>query len=262
MTPTFKLVLGFTLILLVIFVGIIVFVMQYSRRAIEHRDMLKVKEREKQVELLNATIEAQEGERARIGSDIHDDIGPLLSTLKLYTNRIKYLDDQEERNAYIDSLGKEMDDVIVEIRRVAKDLVPMVLMEFGLAAALENLCERINETKQVVAYLQIRAPIDALNKSEELALYRIVQEFCNNSIKYASATQIDISFSSPPLTLHLGDNGVGFEQELVDKREFQGLGLKNMNARAQAIEAEFELTSKPDHGTRAVIILNKGAHVQ
>lgn len=218
--------------------------------------MLKHKEREKQAALLDATIEAQEGERARIGSNIHDEIGPNLSIIRLHLDRLKRIEDTEKRNAHIDLLSKDLDSIINEVRRVAKDLIPVVLIEFGLEAALENLCQRISKIEGISASLVLQKEIPNLSTKKELAIYRICQEFCNNTVKYANAKSILIALSGDPLSVIIEDDGKGFDAIAVQSDpQASGIGLKSMSARAQAINAQFELVSSAS-GTRAELKLS------
>ena len=235
------------IIFLIVFLNLKVYRYHLEKKEIENN---------KQDELLNATFVAQEQERQRIGSDIHDDIGPLLSTIKLYLNKFRYTKSKEEVESEIKSLNSQLDEIVQRIRIVAKDLVPVVLIEFGLISALEDLCSRINKSRSIRA--ELTSNIDELNLDDKtrLALYRIIQELCNNTMKHAEADflSIEIDRIDQQLNITIMDNGKGFEPS----KEFSGLGLRNIKARVSLIEAMFNIKSYPKKGTIASIALDVG----
>lgn len=236
--------------------SIISFALLYSNRARRHQKALQLKEKQKQLELLNATINAQERERERIGADIHDDIGPMLSTTKLLINKFKYLDKKEDVTQHIKRLEAQLDEAIERVREVAKNLVPQVLVEFGLVEAISDLCSRINEGGDVKAKMEVDPAIPIFDRTQELALYRIIQEFCTNTLKYAKASQIFIQFkvSGNGFVLELSDDGIGIAQEHLQEKG--GLGLNNMHARAKSIGADMQLETKRSIGTRILLTLS------
>ncbi len=247
---SFEFIVGIILVLLLMAASVVLFVQMYARRVFKHKIELQRKEKEKQHDMLNATIDAQEHERRRIGADIHDDIGPMLSTCKLLINKFRYLEGEESVKAHVKRINMQLDDVINRVREVAKNLAPAVLVEFGLTSALEDLCSRINEGGEIHATIHLDPQFPTLPGTHELAIYRIVQEFCNNSIKYAEAANIMLQFEyvKPNVYISMQDDGVG-----MMTIESDGLGIRNMHARASSINANFKMDSKPDSGTKAVL---------
>lgn len=229
--------------------GIIFFVVLYSKRVRHHQEVLRENERKQQLNLLNAAINAQEEERQRIGADIHDDIGPMLATSKLLLNKFLYLDSKVETREHIQKVGSHLDEVIDQIRTVAKNLVPQVLLEFGLQEAVEELCSKINEGNELKAGLALTQRFPELNGAHQLALYRIIQEFCNNTLKHARAQNLKIicESSEKELRLLLKDDGEGITQTQFSSPS--GLGIHNMQARAKSIGASIKLENDGSHGT-------------
>lgn len=242
----------FTLLVFFIFL----LLLYLNRRALRHKEEMQAMERAKQRALLEATFEAQEKERKRIGSDIHDDIGPLLSTVKLQMNRFKTLREPTDIQQHITKVNQCLDEAIQMVRTVARDLTPVVLNEFGLIVALEDLCDRINQSNEIQAKLLIIGQERELAPQAELALYRIIQELCNNVIRHAAANSLQIIFEFTPAVLQVcvQDDGKGLPtaNHVMSLQEFpQGIGLRNIEARSSILGATVQFESAKNQGTAA-----------
>lgn len=240
--------------ILIVLAGFIVFaIFRYNKRRLKHQAELQLKEEEKQRARLNASIEAQESERTRIGGDIHDDIGPLLSSIKLHIHKFKYCKTPEHINKEIKSVNVQIDEIIGRIRSVTRDLVPAVLVEFGFVAAIKNLCDRINESNQIYINFSSQKDTYPLSDKIELTLYRVIQELCNNAIKHANANQINIKITQKEKKIHIlvKDNGSGIADEILN-HNINGFGLKNIEARLSLVNGIFDI--KGNHqGTKASV---------
>lgn len=237
-------------------ISIAVLVLFLNRKAIQHQEEIKRLEKLKRQELLTATFDAQEIEQRRIGSDIHDDIGPLLSTVKLHLTKLRYTKEEEERIKQIKTLGTQLDDVTKRVRDIARNRVPTVLTEYGLVKAIAHLVQQIDHSGQLQASLHSELPDGfRFEQKAELNLYRIVQELCNNALKHANASKLIIRLYEKEQNLYLSveDNGVGIPAEKL-KQVRSGIGLKNIEARATLIDADFEVKSEPGKGTKMCII--------
>jgi len=223
-----------------------------NRRAIEHQEEMQAIQKAKQQELLTATFEAQEKEQQRIGADIHDDIGPLLSTIKLYLTKLNYARTEEDKKEQVSFLRKQVDDVTSRVRGIARNKVPVVLKEEGLPRAIQQLVNQIDQSEVVRAELNSNWPESfRLNEKTELNLYRIVQELCNNALKHAKADKLIVNLKLQPdqIFLAVEDNGVGIAPEQL-KEVRNGIGLKNIEARASLLNASFHIDSTPSVGTK------------
>jgi len=177
--------------MLILAVAIIFFFLIYQKRLSDQQEKIKTLEIEYQKELLKAILEAQESERKRIASDLHDSVGSNLSAIRLYLNQLK----QEDQSDYFDNVKKEttgMIDLTIEnVRSITRNLLPSSLEQFGLIAALEDLCRRINELDNLKVRFQCQED-RRLPPSAEIALYRVVQELINNTLKHAQAEHITV----------------------------------------------------------------------
>lgn len=238
-----------TIIFLIFIVGLFLFIFQYRRKRI-------IYEKEKQVVALSALIQGQEVERARIAKDLHDGLGGILSGIKLNFSAMKSNTATENEHAvFLNKSVMQLDYAIEEMRRVAHNMMPEALLKFGLAEALKDYCETINESKVVkVRLTQIGIP-KQLEKSVEITLYRIVQELTTNAIKHAEANTILIQLSNNTnvLNLTVEDDGKGFD--LNTPEQTRGSGLQNVKSRVEYLKARLSIESEKGKGSTFIIEL-------
>ncbi len=254
MDVTNVVILG-TLGMLLLAISIVAFVFIYQKKIIQRDLELQKIQAEYQKELLKATIEAQEKERKRIAQDLHDDIGAMLSTIRLVVVgmlRGKALEGpQFER---LENTKELIDETISNVRQLSRDLLPATLEEFGLVHALEQLFKKIesNSHLEFEFFHDIQAP--RMEGPTELALFRIVQELCNNIIKHANATRIEVTMNHDEdhMEISLTDNGEGFVPSQSDKAK-ASLGLKNIESRLSMINATIDYELAPVKGTKVSI---------
>jgi signal transduction histidine kinase len=195
-----------------------------------------------------ALYEGQEKEKVRLARELHDSIGPLLTTIKF-----KFSDLPEESNANrIQEIKGLLDHTIEEVRTISHSLSPVVLIDFGLSSAIKKLFDTLSG----ISHLKINTSIDNLNQDTlsfdtSIHLYRILQELINNTLKHSQAKNIWFSLTrfEDRLSLFYQDDGVGFE---IDK-EYQGMGLKNLDERLSVINADYHKRSKPGKGFKIEI---------
>ncbi len=225
---------------------------------IQMRDKLKVLT-ENEIKLLKENslklIEGQEVERKRISRELHDGLGQLLTATRFRLGDIK--DNMEVKV----EVKKLLDETLFEVRRISNNLMPSVLIDFGLRAGLERLAGQIEETSGVkvsLLYEDEHGGASQLPFDVTTNVYRIIQEALNNMVKYAEATEAEVAIfeSSENIIVEIADNGKGFEVNWSTETR----GLKNMKERVNILKGTFDIKSQPGKG--AVIfceipILNK-----
>jgi len=197
---------------------------------------------------LRAVIGSQEEERKRFAADLHDGFGQMISALRLSLSNEK-VDNHTLQHA----LGV-LNDMNVEIRNIAFNLMPQVLMKGGLEEALKEFALRINRSGGVNVSVTAFDLDNAMAAEHRIALYRICQEWVNNVIKYSGGNQISIQLVKHPeeLVLTIEDNGKGFDPTAL--MESQGNGWKNINSRLHMIKGSLEIdTQKDRQGTTLII---------
>ncbi|MFK7923070.1 MAG: sensor histidine kinase, partial [Bacteroidia bacterium] len=195
--------------------------------------------------LLKAALEAQEAERKRIGRDLHDDIGSMIATARLF---VQQTDSQSPQHA---KLMNQADDILIEtvksLHVITQDLVPTILNQLGLVEAIDALCDTIRQNSKLELHFQAE-PNLSIAPQAALHLYRIVQELFNNALKHAEASRIDIQLrrTLSHLAFSFQDDGKGIHAP--SKTPSSGLGLKNIESRLSLLAGTMKITS--DSGTR------------
>jgi two-component system, NarL family, sensor kinase len=207
----------------------------------EHKKVLKWQ----QVRIA-AEINTLENERKRIADDLHDELGPLLSAIKLQINHLEPTDETE--TAVLEKSSEQIDGIIQRFREISYDLLPNTLVRKGL----------IKATEEFISKLKPVHPLDisfthcdfTLLPEREINLYRILQEIIHNTVKHARATSLIISIqkTNKNLLVKTKDDGIGFNYS--EKTQIaSGLGLLSVQSRAELLGGQLLVTSQPGSGT-------------
>jgi len=206
--------------------------------------------------ILSATIETEERERKRFAKEMHDGIGPLLSTIKLYVNILKEDDlAKDDKLSFIKNINEIIDEAMLNIRDISNNLVPILIKDYGLSKAIDSLCSQINLTGKIKLNFMSNINTDRLDSKIELALFRIIEELINNTIKHADAKNVDIALnrSDSDLLLKYADDGVGFDMDEILKSKQPGTGLKNIVSRVISINGQYSFMRSRDRGFTMMI---------
>lgn len=244
------------LTMLLLAISIIFFFILYQRRLFAQQERLRQLELDNQKELLRTTIQAEESERKRIANDLHDSIGSLLSTTRLMINQLNQSSEPQGYQELKTEATGLIDETIATIRTITRNLSPPSLEQLGLIAAIEELCRRIRDLGGVHITFSYDQNI-RIEPHQEVALFRVIQELINNTLKHAEATEIYIRASFSPLELQLSyqDNGKGFDW--TDRKEISrstgGLGLASIEGRVNAINGSLQFKSQKNEGMSLMI---------
>jgi signal transduction histidine kinase len=245
-----------TLGMLLLALSIFFFFVTYQKRLLKKQLELNETRARQQEEIIQNTISAQEKERKRIAQDLHDEVGAMLSVVKLNVGRIEKKSEEQAAKELATETKTYLDEVITQVRRISRSLLPPSLEKLGLYYALEELSNWVNKGDQLKIVCWKNSDQFRFENKKELAVFRIVQELLNNAIKHSEASVIYINARFSPnhnLMISITDNGKGFKLE--DKMN-AGLGLKNLESRSRIMDAKFKLKSIPGKGTTAIIYLN------
>ncbi len=204
--------------------------------------------KEMEMKMLQTIIQTEEKERRRFAEELHDGIGPLLSTTKLYLNWLTRPESKMDKGQIIIKMEETLEDTIASLREISNNISPNTLMNFGLNTALKTFISRIKNVSGID--FQYKNVLTSRIKQEiEITLYRLICECINNSIKHSGAKNIDIYlFGEGFLELRYSDNGKGFDVVEAFKVN-KGSGLINMKTRVQSLGGEFKIESSPEIGT-------------
>lgn len=204
---------------------------------------------------MKALMQAQDNERKRIASDLHDSLGSLLSSVRLRFNGLQNEFSQhvpEKSQRFNDSL-KLLDEAIDELRHISHTMVPVSLSRFGLASALQTFIEQVSASGQLDIRLQILGLEGRLAEEMEVRVYRICQELVQNVIKHAHATSLRIQIirHKDSLNMMVEDNGIGLRKDTLSK----GFGFGTIQSNVDLFKGTFDIESQPGKGCLVLIDL-------
>ena len=246
-------------LLFLLFSGFLVsYILIYTKRRHKHfEEVIEMKVSFQQT-LLQTQLEIQEQTFKNISLEIHDNIGQVLSLVKLNINTMDR-DKPEPLQEKIDNSRTLITKAIQDLRDLSKSLNTDYVVELGLMRSIEYELEMIQKTGSYEIAFTTNGKPYRLERQQELIIFRIVQEVLHNILKHAKATKIIVTALFEPETfmLTIADNGIGFDASKIESDNYEGfgLGLRNMNNRAKMINASFKLTSTLQEGTAVTITL-------
>jgi PAS domain S-box-containing protein len=217
-------------------------------------DITQQKESEKKI--LSATIEAEERERNYFARELHDGLGPLLSSIKLHfqwLNRSGTLTSREEILSNVDVIINE---AIMSLKEISYRLSPHLLTDFGLIFAIKSFIDKLKGTTPIQIKLESNIE-QRLGKDIEITLYRVIIECINNTLKYANAKNISIILikNIDQITFEYIDDGIGFDYSQIVKSG-KGLGLFNMQNRISSLDGHIVIDTQPTKGIKIKVSIN------
>ena len=189
----------------------------------------------------NAVLEAEENERERFSRDLHDELGPLFSTVKLYVESLQKKESDTEKSKILDKLSGIVNEGVRHIREVSHSLSPHLLREKGLEKSIELHLMRIKESSKINTEFKCepRTNSEKVTDNIKILIYRVFLELLNNAIKHSRASKIIVNMKTTSDTLYFTfiDNGIGFKEDEISSSE-SGIGLKNIMNRIHARNGE------------------------
>ncbi|MBI3232442.1 MAG: sensor histidine kinase [Bacteroidetes bacterium] len=236
---------------LLVISSIIVFIfMFFKRKKLQQELVFQEKLNIQQDQAGRSIIEAEERERKRIATDLHDGLGQMLSVAKMNLSSIAdgiNFKNEEDKNIFGKTLDL-VDETCKEARDISHQMMPNALLKSGLASAVKEFLDKIDSSRLKIN-LTTHGINERLDENIESVLYRVIQESVNNIIKHAKANQLDIQLikDADEISVTIEDNGVGFD--VKDASKFEGIGLKNMLGRVQFLKGTLDIDSTIGKGT-------------
>ena len=221
-------------------------------RDISARKKMETELAEERNKRIRAVIDGQDSERQRLSRELHDGLGQQLVAGKLILESSLY-SEEAQLKAKISEAQHIFDQIIGDIRRISHNLSPSILQEFGLKAAMENLCHNIVNTTGILVTLMIDLPDENPDEMTSTYLFRIAQEGLNNVQRHSGATTVKVILKADQLgiLLEIEDNGCGFQVKDVLKRG--GNGLYNIRERVNILKGNLSIQSSRGKGTKILV---------
>ncbi|WP_316839806.1 sensor histidine kinase [Pedobacter gandavensis] len=245
-----NILLPFAGLMFMICLGVIFIARRYHQNLYKQQLKQENLKLQYQKELLLSTFNAQEKERKRIASDLHDELGAALSISRMQLIQLERQSKVEapDISAALLSIHTITGTALNSVRRICHELMPVNLESFGLMVCLESLVTQFNKSGIIKLKLENGQEDLRLPAAIELHLYRIIMELINNTLKHAEATAIELCFElkNDYIRVHYADNGKGLAPEIQKKK--QGLGADTITARINALNGTYNFFSPAEKG--------------
>lgn len=205
--------------------------------------------------VLNAIITTEEAERKRFAKDLHDGLGPLLSTVKMSLSALTSKVTDDTAKEILANTSHVVNESLTAIKEISNNLSPHVLTNLGVASAISTFSAKVNSAKGVFTEFRTNMEGMRFEAEKEVVLYRAACELINNAIKHSGASKIEIDLFKHEkfITLQYLDNGRGFDTSLLSSEEPAGMGLSNIETRVRSVGGVFVIESSKGKGTSALI---------
>ena len=207
--------------------------------------------------ILTAVLRTEEKSRSHFSKELHDGLGPLLSSAKMSLSAIRREDLPADQQEIIGNTTYVIEEAIRSPREISNNLSPQVLNDFGLARGIQNFINRSSSVDEVKIRFTTNLRAERFDTDVEVIMYRIVCELINNSLKHSGCSEINLSLSKSGnlLSLDYSDNGKGFDPEAMTDC---GMGLSNIASRINSLNGTFDIASAKGRGMRAKVQVKTG----
>jgi signal transduction histidine kinase len=204
--------------------------------------------------LSNQLVRAQEDERRTISRELHDEVGQILTGLRMELGSLSRFDFDAGFRQRLESVKRLAEEALRSVRNLALLLRPSMLDDLGLEPALRWQTKELSQRSGVPISLDIQGKIDELPETVRVCLYRTIQEALTNCVKHAQASRVSVTVKAQDalVSATVRDNGKGFD---ANGRPAQGLGLIGMQERVRALQGQLTLSSQPGQGTVVSVAL-------
>ena len=221
----------------------------YVRKLVYYISKMDHNRRLTEKRILNTIISTEEKERIRFSKDLHDGLGPLLSSVKLSVSALSKMEPDDSKREIIRNADYAIEEAIKSLKEISNNISPHILNNFGVVRAVTNFINKLT----LPTYLHINFDTDLRGRrftsNIEAILYRVICELVNNAIKHADPSRIDIVLKledKDNIRLTVSDDGCGFVPDDEHKR---GMGLSNISSRISSLKGDMKIDSVPGKGT-------------
>ena len=209
--------------------------------------------------LLNAIINTEETEKKRFAKDLHDGLGPPLSTVKMSLSALSTRVADPVGKDILNNTNHVVNEALNTIKEISNNMSPHVLANLGVASAISAFTSKVNTTRSVTIDFRTNMEGERFETDKEVVLYRVACELINNGMKHSGASKIEMELRRHQkiITLQYLDNGRGFDMEKLSSEEAVGMGIPNIETRVRSVDGVFVIESAKGKGTSALIRVDR-----
>ena len=234
----------------------IVVAVLFAHKLVNYIDRLNYQRNLLSKQLLSTVLRTEERSRSQFAKELHDGMGPLLSSAKMSLSAISTENMSDNQREILQSTRFVIDEAIRSVREISNNMSPQVLMDFGLSQGVRNFISRI-KSLHTIEEISFETNIyeERFDNDIEVVLYRVVCELINNSLKHSNCTKIEVVLiqENTYLKLRYSDNGCGFDTQATASK---GMGLSNIASRIESLNGTLNITSSEGKGMQAKVRIN------
>ncbi|MDD4226854.1 MAG: ATP-binding protein [Mariniphaga sp.] len=228
----------------------------YIRQIFNLQDRIEEIRKESETRLLKAVIQTEEKARQSFARELHDGLGPVLSSIKMTVSAIELETLDVPNKMIVERTCKATDEAILALKEISNHLSPHLLQNYGLIKALNTFAGRLLSNSTIQLEFTSNIKTERYHYDLEINVFRIITELVNNSVKHGGPEKIKIQLMKlkSDLRIDYQDNGVGFDPEGKPDGEFlRGMGLENIRSRVKSLNGFFSIHSFPGEGVKVLI---------
>ena len=224
----------------------------YVKKIFTNINKLDFQRRLTEKRILNTVLRTEEKERLRFSKDLHDGLGPLLSSAKMSLSALRKSEQAPADREIIENTAYVIDEAIRSLREISNNLSPQVLNDFGLARGIHNFINKVLVLNDIKINYTTNLKNERFDTDVEVILYRVVCELINNSVIHSGGTEINLTllYNNQMLSVAYSDNGRGFNLPAVLD---VGMGLSNITSRINSLKGDCDIRSTKGDGMQASI---------
>ncbi len=229
----------------------------FAHRLVKYIDRLNRQRTLLNKRLLTAVLRAEEKSKSRFAKELHDGMGPLLSSAKMSLTALNSAKEEKQLAEIVANTTYVIDEAIRSLREISNNMQPQVLNDFGLARGLQNFINKSVAIHSAKICFTTNLRNERFDPDVEIVVYRVICELINNSLKHSGCNAINMSLilNEGTLALEYTDDGHGFDpQSMMDC----GMGLSNIASRINSLNGTLDITSEKDKGMRAFVKVDTG----
>ena len=234
------------LVSVLIFVGVI-----FIRKIFNLQDHIEQLRQESEQKILSAVIHTEDKARQAFARELHDGLGPVLSSIKMTLSAINQEALNPMNKKIVQNAYDAADNSIITLKEVANNLSPHVLKNYGLEKAIETLATQLFDTSGIAFELKLNLNENHISEEMKISLYRISSELMNNSIKHGKPHSVHLKINEPDnfVVMRYKDDGCGIENfDTLTNHTLSGMGFNNIFSRVKSLKGFYNINTSPGNG--------------
>lgn len=236
----------------------------FAHRLVYYINKLNRQREQLSRQLLSTVVRTEERSRSQFAKELHDGMGPLLSSAKMSLSAISTENMSERQKEILQNSRFVIDEAIRSVREISNNMSPQILMDFGLAQGVNNFISRVKSIHNVEVCFETNLHNERFDNDIEVVMYRVICELINNSYKHSECSKIEIvlTLEDDFLKLQYKDNGKGFN---IDNQTIsKGMGLSNIASRIGSLNGTSNIVGNSGNGMEAKVQIDTqpGKHIE